>query len=462
MLTRRRGPGTALLVALDLIFFGYVFWFRTRGISESFGLYGDQVRDWQIALKPFLDLPLVGPPSLAGGNTAGPVYYWILWLTARTIGPFCDWLPHAGGIGISLLQSGADVVFLHGARYALGSTTLAVAVALAIATAGPDAALSATIWNPPVGAALGKIALGLILLGATRNRAGFVASCAILWLAVQAHSTLLPVAAPVIAYLICSSGTWQPSPGSRRHAIARRAAVAALIVFALQTPWLGDRFWLHGLPSETPMGASVAAVARDPLHSIRLAESGWALVRALQFNLGLPMPPHLLAAALLAGGIAIVVRPASLTLRVIAIAPLLCAVVVYALWQLALTENYWYLALGPSAVLCLTAWMADSRETVRNGLAAVLLVLVIAAQPSQAQSAWHTLRTPAYGALVRGARETLRSGYAVHDVATTFPMPYGTDSAYIYGLLGGRLDRSAAQRVVIAPSGAIRFEAIEQ
>ncbi len=85
------------------VLFGYLVFYRTLGLADSFWIYADQIRDWQIALRRFQDLPLVGPPSLAGGNTAGPVYYWVLWIIAQTIGPVVSFLPHAGGVGVAVV-----------------------------------------------------------------------------------------------------------------------------------------------------------------------------------------------------------------------------------------------------------------------------------------------------------------------------------------------------------------------
>ena len=87
--------------------FGYVTWFRLSGVSSHFMLLDDQIRDWGVALGPVWDQPLAGAPSMAGGRGLGPVYYWVLWIARVAIGPWVDNLPHAGGIGISLLQGAA-------------------------------------------------------------------------------------------------------------------------------------------------------------------------------------------------------------------------------------------------------------------------------------------------------------------------------------------------------------------
>jgi hypothetical protein len=63
--------------------------------------------------------------------------------------------------------------------------------------------------------------------------------------------------------------------------------------------------------------------------------------------------------------------------------------------------------------------------------------------------------------LVNGARATIASGYAVRDVRTSFSMPENTDPAYIYSLLGGRLDHTAPTRVIVTASGRVSFETVE-
>src|SRR5687768_11235759 len=83
---------------------------RVSGVSRHFWLLGDQIRDWAIALRPFESLPLVGPATHVGGYTIGPAFYWILWLIRVVLGPWFQNLPHAGGIGQALLQSGVDAL----------------------------------------------------------------------------------------------------------------------------------------------------------------------------------------------------------------------------------------------------------------------------------------------------------------------------------------------------------------
>lgn len=467
------------IAAVGLLLFSYTLWFRTHGIAETFFLHADQIRDWQIALRSPADLPLVGPPTHAGGSTAGPVYYWILWLIAHTVGPWVDYLPHAGGIGISLLQSAADVALFYGLTYRLRSSLLGFAIVLAVATAGHDATVNATIWNPPVAVALTKIALALTMLVGVDSLGKLIAVSSIAWMAVQAHLTALPVSMALLAYAAFAGGqgkTGRPRGSGRSGesggkipriliGVARggwgetaaRVAAVGLVIGVLQIPWLVHQVAGGDPPIASPMGQSIVTVLANPL-AARPVESTRAIVRALQFNSGLPSPWPITLGMLLAGAIALGWLSKDNVLRVIAIGPLLCAVVIFAVWQGPLTENYWYLGLAPSAALSFAGWIAATPESVRSAFGAVLIVLVALTQPRQAEIAWSSLRTPLYGALVRGARSTMQSGYAISEVKTTFPMPAGTNPAYVYSILGGRLDPASKERVVISASGAIRLE----
>src|SRR5262249_61039433 len=108
-------------------------------------------------------LRLVDTGSPAGGHPFAPIFYCVLWLIRGVLGPFAGSLPHAGGVGLSALQSIADVVLCIGIRRATGSWTFAIATVLIIASAPFDLALSSVIWNPVLAVVFAKIGTGLIL-----------------------------------------------------------------------------------------------------------------------------------------------------------------------------------------------------------------------------------------------------------------------------------------------------------
>ena len=438
------------------ILFGYLFFVRTDGLAENFWIHADQIRDWQIALRPFRDLPLVGPPSLAGGNTAGPSYYWLLWLIAQTIGPLLNYLPHAGGVGVALLQSGGDILLFHAIARRL-SPWVAAIVVLTVATAAPDVAVSSTIWNPPVAIALAKTGIAFALIIGVQRPAALGLVSAVLWLSVQAHTTALPIAMAVIGYGLVARL-------ERTHVVgvvSRRVAIVAVVVAVLQIPWFLHRTTVSDAPASTPMGASIGAVIRDPVTALRPLDSIRALSRAVHVNTDTGAPEAVVAALVVVGAAILLWRSRDGLVKAIAIGPLVAAAALYAVWQGSLAENYWYLALSVPAAICAVGWITAVGMRVGQGIAFFLLTLIATRQLSTIAATERPLRTPIYGALVTGSRAIAAAGYPVREIRTTFPVPAGTDAAYVYSLLGGRLDVNADTRAIIASNGRVEFVTME-
>jgi len=186
-LTGRRGDvivGVALFVVL------YVA--RTIDVAETMTLLGDQIRDWRIALRPMRDLPLDGPSSVAGGNAYGPYYYWLLWAIRVVVGPWFDNLPHAGVYGLAIVHAAGDVALFVAIRRLTGSSVLALAAALLVATAPLDIVLSSRIWSPGIAVALAKVALALFAYTARGTSLwGVAVTVGVAWMAAQTHSSLV-------------------------------------------------------------------------------------------------------------------------------------------------------------------------------------------------------------------------------------------------------------------------------
>src|SRR5688572_32045674 len=130
-------PDRVAKTAVAAVFFAYVLYIRIYDVADTFLMLGEQTRDWAIALGGITELPLTGAPSTAGGRGFGPVYYWILWLGRNLVGPFTDFLPHAGGVTVALLQSSADTWLLVAGWQRVGPS-LALAIGLTIASAPLD------------------------------------------------------------------------------------------------------------------------------------------------------------------------------------------------------------------------------------------------------------------------------------------------------------------------------------
>src|SRR4029078_3605130 len=93
----------------------------------------------------------------------GRVCYWRVWCIRTPVVPWTQNLPHAGGIGLGIIQSAADACLFAAIWKRFGAPLLALAVTLVVATAPYDMALTATIWNPPLSVALMKLSLAVVL-----------------------------------------------------------------------------------------------------------------------------------------------------------------------------------------------------------------------------------------------------------------------------------------------------------
>jgi hypothetical protein len=424
--------------------FLYTFAIRTRGISDHFLMLGDQVRDWSVALRSFRDLPLVGPPSAAGNNSFGPIFYWVLWVIRVTIGPWVDNLPHAGGLGLSLVQSVADGVLYLGIRQRSQSRVFALASVLIIASSPFDLALSGTIWNPVLAVAFCKIATGLILYWddvLTPGRRIVVLGVA--WLAAQAHISAVPFAGALFAWII------------GRHVrlgvrgVAAAAVDAALVVALLQVPSLLDTAsiqpvrvtsaWTHvsrlrPIEAFSSLGASFEVIALAPWHFqqvwLVLLGTGTALLLALG-----PLAAPVAASVL----------------------PIAAIVVALSTWQDAF-DSYWFLTVVPAGVLTIvwTLRLLPSRPG-RSVAAALLLAAAVLAQAPRRKAAEAVFRLPAYGALVQGSRTIAARGVPVRRIEAPF-LPPLSDPGFVFTILGGQIRPDAPEVATLSESGDVSFD----
>lgn len=407
----------------------YIFWFRIHDLGEHFGLFADQIRDWNIALRPFRDLPLSGTPSTAGGFTIGPAYYWVLWLVAHSFGTAYHFLPHSGGLGLALLHSLADGALFIALAARLRSRLIAVVIVLLVATAGPDATIAATIWNPPVAEAFAKAAMAILIWRPAHwGWTLMLAACA--WAAVQAHTAGVIVAFPVLAWRCVASGM------SRGWLIGtRELAIVFGVIGTMQVPWLSQ----GPLSSADPISirSSLNEVAAAPAERVRFSESIRSLVRAVQFVLFTEsVAMWLVGVALLVGIVGcLVVKDAAIVVSGPAV--LVTSIIVFALWQ-GDFQVYWYQPVFAAVSITLLSWLSVIPYQGRQTIATVILIALILSQPSRAHTAW-TLHSMPYGALLRGSRALVDADQSVRAIETTFPVRPGTDVTYLFSLLGGRL-----------------------
>lgn len=435
--------------------FAATFALRIRGVSSHFYLLGDQMRDWSIALRPFTELPLVGPPTHVGGYTIGPAFYWILWAIRVTLGPFFNNLPHAGGIGQAALQSAADALLLYSIWRRTGSPWLALTTIVLVATASFDLNLAAIVWNPTMGTALAKLATAMVLLDWHRGspvRAAITAGIA--WSAVHAYTGAIYVVVSVFtAFLI--------DPLVRRdfRLVRRNAIVIALMVGLLQLPYL-----LHQLTlgfRDQAMGAVSFSVARilsgERSPEITKSVTGYlAAVRYVEFG---PWMFPAVGWLLLTCGAVVAVRhfrdPALLSVTLL---PQILAVVGYALF-LAPLDTYYYLSLMPAAVLTFVlAATAMPYPRVSRAVAIAMFAGALMIVPARIRYEASLPRMPEYAVLVDASRKIKSLGQPMRAIRARFELPPTADPEYLYTLLGGRIDRESRWIAEIWPDGRIVYQ----
>jgi hypothetical protein len=443
---------SVIRTAVPLVVFAYLVFIRTRGISQTFWLLGDQILYWRMALGSWRDLPIGGGPSSVGGTTLGPAFVWVMWVIRLVVGPWTHNLPHAGGIGLGIVQSIADVLLLIAVWKRMASLPLALAVTLLVASAPYDMALTATIWNPPLAVALVKVTLALVLLGVDRPSLAWSAGAtATALLAVQAHSSAVFVAAPVVASF------------ALREAIARdwrRAlqvvGVSTAVIVVLEIPYLLS-FLLHSERNTSP-AVVVNSVSYTLTHpqSLRPAASLAALVDGCRFILLRPWTfawfgPFLVACAAIT---AVRFRRQVIVLSA-TVAPLVVAVAGFSFWQLAF-DHYWFLVVAPSAMLTMglavTAWRPAAAP-----IAAALAVAAVCAQPWRVADAMTIHRLPEYAPLARGSEQIRRRASEIRRIDTDFVLPPSTDPAFLYEALGGRITSGGRFTARIDRFGEVTF-----
>ena len=455
--------------AVAAAFFSYVLYIRVYDVADTFLMLGEQTRDWTIALGGITELPLTGAPSTAGGRGFGPVYYWILWLGRNLVGPFTDFLPHAGGITVALLQSIADTWLLLVLWQRVGAL-LSLAMCLVIASAPFDIAISSVIWNPPVAAALIKMATAMALsLGDTPPRWKIAANAALAWCAVQAHLSAIFVAAPLLVALVASAlltrrhekvfehdDAIAPAWPQRLKWAGARAAIVAGVIVVLQIPY----FIQLARDPAAPMGptsalrnmANTEAIRIDRSYNSIVNGTGELLVRqydAWQFQI-----PTAVAAL-----IVLIAWRRDLLLLATSIGGLLGATVLFATWTRGY-DSYWFLTLTTAMVLTYgMAIAAIPYRTAVHAAGAVLLIGILLLQPARIDQSKAFFKYPAYKTMRIASYELAAKHPVLRDIRMNFDGVHPTMDKYIiYTTLGGRIDKNAPHQAYVNGDGSVRVE----
>jgi hypothetical protein len=445
--------GVPALVVFGLTF-GLTLTARVWNIHHEFWLLRDQIRDWGIALRPFHELPLVGPATHVGGYTIGPAFYWLLWGIRVTVGPWFDYLPHGGGIGQAILHSAADVLLLYAVWRRTQSIWIALLTATLVAFAAFDLSFAALVWNPMAGTTLAKASIALVLLDWHRATAWRAAALvAVAWCAVHAYTGAVFVTLGVLVAALAD-----PLVRGERVRATRNVALAIAVVALLQVPYLVHQVkHRFDAPVMAAVSGSVARILRGE-ESPQVQKSIRGYVAAVQFIETAPRTVPGVGWLLLICGAVVAVRYArDVAVLSVTLLPQLATVAGYALFLDDL-DTYYYLPVMPAAVLTVVlAILACPSPRVRTVAAATAFVVVLLTVPAKVRLAHSMNRMPEYRILVEASRRIRAVPEPMRAIQADFRLPPTASTTFIYEILGGRIDRASPWVSVISRDGTVLF-----
>jgi hypothetical protein len=441
-------------------------WLRTSNVSQDMWLLADQVRDWRVALLPWRELPGHGPPSIAGGYSFGPIFYWTLWTYARVGRAFADSLPHTAVVVQAVVSGLIDLVLCAAIYRRLGSWSVAIGVLLWQVSAPTDLVVARTLWNPNQALDFGKLAIALVLwrpADLTTARRMAIAGTAVL--SAQAHWSGLPVAVSILGWLVARAVF-----AERRVDVRGLMEIGAVLV-VLQLPATLD----GSITSLWPT-AGAGAVASVTLGGAiqRARDALYVMANSIERFLVAGIGPQRFAILLAVGALASAVRLRhEWDLAAVTIAPLIVVLLLVLTWP-GRIEDYWFRVVALSAALLLVVGLIEISRRIGAAPAAagaVLLAVGLVLLPYRIRAASQLGRLPAYGPLVRASRALAASAGRVREVAVPWypgviegipiggfiPNTPNEDASAVYEFAGGRLDPSARQSAVLHEDGTFEL-----
>lgn len=439
----------------------YSFYFRTYQVSEHFHLLGDQVRDWNWALKPFRELPRVGTPTSQGGYCLGPIFYWTLWFIRVTIGRFYENLPHAGGIGLAAIHSIADGILLIAILKRGIPVIASVAIMLLLVSSPFETSLSGTIWNPGLSVSFVELATAFFLIiPNSRWALKMLVTSIAAWLAVQSHTQAIFFALPLLVYLIV-----EPWIIAGPRPALKSLLIIIAVIGVLQIPYVTEINKHNDITQEQVgiVATSFNSLVSKPSSFHPLA-SFIRLVDALAELFG----PHLsrsvvIILILVAGGVLLFGYRKHHEILAAALLPLFLTWLGYSFLSVGTLYTYWYMNLMPSFVLLMLFGFTKSSLPILDKASPLLglfvLLLALALQPSRLATRAQSVSYPYYAAMVQGAKEIVRNGAPVRTVIPP-NFPNKVEPAYLVQWLGGRVEESAGLIAIIGEDGSVTYQRV--
>jgi hypothetical protein len=134
------------------------------------------------------------------------------------------------------------------------------------------------------------------------------------------------------------------------------------------------------------------------------------------------------------------------------------ALVGYAFYVGDFLDHYYYFSLMPAAVMTvLLAFTAVPSRLLGQAIAMALFVTSLLIAPARIAFGRTLHQLPEYGLLLDGSRTLAKVPRPMRAIQTEFTLPPSTDSAFLYTILGGHIDRSSPYVAVIKADGSVEF-----
>jgi len=427
------------------------FYVRTYRIDETFWAFGDQIRDWSIALNG--DLPLHGTPKVGGGFSWGPIYYWVLRIIALTIGGFFDNLPHAGGYGFALLRSLADG-FLFWSLTQLGFASIGVAgVIVLIITLPLESALSGTIWNPGLAITFLVFSLGSALCFLKKRQGfwGFIALLASV-LGIHAHTpTIFWALANILSIFIISAFAMYSNP-EKVKSFFLWSIFSLVCVFLVQLPYLIHITTITANETYLDKGLdSIFTFELNKYELFRLFHSSLGII-----GITIDVFSILILTPILILVIAYLIKESIYEIIIvfaIGIVSFLCAVLIFAMTGLHV-QSYWLMNLGyplflPILIMTFKGWKNSFLRMSSVFFSIFLLTFAIVNFQDRFNVRDNQFRFPEYGSISRSISKLKNSYKVLKSIHIDFKTvhPFNAESLYLF--IGGKISQNDGSEIVL-------------
>jgi hypothetical protein len=238
--------------------------------------------------------------------------------------------------------------------------------------------------------------------------------------------------------------------------------MVAMVVLVLQLPYLAHQMWRDpGVGGGGVAGITASLVGviggSEPL---RLSASAASLAHAVNRIQVDPWQAGWIGWVLAVCGAVIVVRHRhDWSILSVSVLPLLGALVGYAFWVRDY-DDYYYLSVMLAAVLTFQFGLtALARGRAANVAAITLFILSIVILPARVSQSATIHRMPEYEGLLDGSRRILRRDVAVREIRAFF-LPPGSDSEFLFRVLGGRIESDADWVATVSADGSVSYERV--